>query len=100
MCCRNGKVDICHMALIDSPPELLYSLFKGDSNKSRHFLNNITYYNSIFQMTSFGATDKINLGGFKSTFKVQGQVYHRLGSLNVGKDKEVIIYKFILLVIL
>ena len=39
-------------------------------------------------MTSFGATYIINLGGFKSTFKVQSQVYHRLGSLNVEKDRE------------
>lgn len=32
-------------------------------------------------MTSFGATNEICESGFMPTFKVQGQVYHRVGSL-------------------
>jgi hypothetical protein len=32
-------------------------------------------------MTSFGATKEIRGGGFMPTFKVQGQIYHRVGSL-------------------
>lgn len=32
-------------------------------------------------MTSFGATKVINYEGFMPTFKVQGQVYHLIGSL-------------------
>ena len=32
-------------------------------------------------MTSFGATSVVDLNGFATTFKVQGQVYHRIGSL-------------------
>ncbi|CAG4984962.1 unnamed protein product [Colias eurytheme] len=35
---------------------------------------------SAFQMTSFGANQVIE-AGFMPTFKVQGQVYHRIGSL-------------------
>ncbi|XP_075437913.1 LOW QUALITY PROTEIN: uncharacterized protein LOC142476424 [Ascaphus truei] len=53
----------------------------GTTSESKHFLQNIRKYNSCFQMTSFGATSIVEQIGFKSTFKVQGQVYHRAGSL-------------------
>lgn len=32
-------------------------------------------------MTSFGTTKRIREPGYMSTFKIQGQVYHRIGSL-------------------
>ena len=32
-------------------------------------------------MTSFGATSIVEEPGFMPTFKVQGQIYHRIGSL-------------------
>ena len=32
-------------------------------------------------MTSFGATNEVSQAGFMPTFKVQGQVYHRVRSL-------------------
>lgn len=78
MCCSNGKVILDSMA---SPPESLQSLMKNDSPISKHFLNYIRQYNSLFQMTSFGATKIINPGGFMPTFSVQGQIYHLIGSL-------------------
>ena len=56
----------------------------GTSVVSRHFLQNIRKYNACFQMTSFGttvATPDAEEQGFMPTFKVQGQVYHRVGSL-------------------
>lgn len=37
-------------------------------------------YNSLFQMTSFGAKE-IREGNFMPTFKVEGHVYHLIGSL-------------------
>ncbi|XP_036338649.1 uncharacterized protein LOC118748385 [Rhagoletis pomonella] len=37
-------------------------------------------YNSCFQMTSFGATNIIR-DNFMPTFKIQGQIYHKIGSL-------------------
>ena len=55
------------------------------TEESKHFLNNILKYNSCFQMTSFKA-DKIIHDW--STFKVQGQLYHKLGSLLPEKDIE------------
>ena len=77
LCCSSGKVCI---PLIRSPPKPLSDLMSGSSSDSKHFLNNIRRYNNCFMMTSFGANE-ICLGGFHSTFKVQGQVCHTVGSL-------------------
>ncbi|XP_069965797.1 uncharacterized protein [Bactrocera oleae] len=77
ICCSGGKV---RLDPIEQPPEPLQSLLCGDHIYSQHFLNNIRRYNSAFQMTSFGAKEA-NEGNFMPTFKVQGQVYHLIGSL-------------------
>jgi hypothetical protein len=39
-------------------------------------------------MTSFGATNEVCEPGFMPTFKVQGQVYHRVGSLLPPSNEE------------
>ena len=78
MCCSGGKVQL--MPLMD-PPEPLSAFLIGNSMETKHFLQNIRRYNSCFQMTSFGTTKEIREPGFMPTFKVQGQVYHRIGSL-------------------
>lgn len=77
MCCANGKV---RLPALETPPEPLYSLIFGTSQKSKQFLSHIQQYNSAFQMTSFGAT-KIIRDNFMPTFKIQGQIYHHAGSL-------------------
>ncbi|GBN99394.1 hypothetical protein AVEN_56491-1 [Araneus ventricosus] len=78
MCCNRGKVQLPR--LID-PPEPLRTLDSAESPMSKHFLTNIRRYNSCFQMTSFGTTKEIRESGYMPTFKVQGQVYHRIRSL-------------------
>lgn len=77
MCCADGKV---RLPELNCPPEPLLSLVSCATAESRHFLTNIRKYNACFQMTSFGAT-KIIRDSFMPTFKVQGQIYHRAGSL-------------------
>lgn len=77
LCCCNGKVKL---ELLRAPEEPLYSLFNGEHPDSNHFLTNIRSYNSCFQMTSFGA-NVTAMPGFMPTFRVQGQVYHQIGSL-------------------
>ncbi|XP_075465454.1 uncharacterized protein LOC142499645 [Ascaphus truei] len=62
-------------------PQIHFFHTSGTTSESKHFLQNIRKYNSCFQMTSFGATSIGEQIGFKSTFKVQGQVYHRASSL-------------------
>ncbi|GBP39660.1 hypothetical protein EVAR_25484_1 [Eumeta japonica] len=39
-------------------------------------------------MTSFGATNIVNNAGYMPTFKVQGQIYHRIGSLLPVQDED------------
>ena len=78
MCCSNGKVNLPPLA---EPPEPLLTYVAGATRESKHFLEHIRKYNSCFQMTSFGATNIVRYGNFMPTFKVQGQVYHQIGSL-------------------
>lgn len=77
MCCASGKVSVPN---IQEPPQPIKNLLTNNHSLSRHFLTNIRKYNSIFQMTSFGAKE-IREGNFMPTFKIEGQVYHLIGSL-------------------
>ncbi|XP_054734508.1 uncharacterized protein LOC129241988 [Anastrepha obliqua] len=77
LCCSGGKVKLPELKL---PPEPLRSFVSGTTPLSRHFLDKIQTYNSCFQMTSFGAS-KIITDNFMPTFKIQGQIYHQVGSL-------------------
>ena len=85
MCCSNGKVKLPSLRL---PPEPLESLMSGTTATSKDFLENLRKYNSCFQMTSFGGTNEVCEPGFVPTFKVQGQVYHRVGSLLPSTNEE------------
>lgn len=86
ICCASGKVKL--QPLID-PPEPLSSYVSGENAISRHFLLNIRKYNSIFQMTSFGA-NIVGKSGFMPTFKIHGQIYHYHGALlpNTSDDSK------------
>lgn len=77
MCCSNGTVKLDS---VEKPPELIVSLLQNRNKDSKDFLEKICRYNGAFQMTSFGATE-IVFNNFTTTFKVRGQVYHRIGSL-------------------
>lgn len=68
MCCLSGKVKLPELR---APPEPLKSLLNGAHPLSNQFLMKIRYYNSCFQMTSFGATKIIREGNFMPTFKVK-----------------------------
>ncbi|XP_068992255.1 uncharacterized protein [Neodiprion pinetum] len=83
MCCSSGKVQL---PAIETPPEPLNGLLIGTDPDSNLFLKSIRTFNSCFQMTSFGATEiirnnAINGQQFNSTFKIKGQIYHKVGSL-------------------
>lgn len=78
ICCMKGKIMIDPIV---QPPDLILSLFSRDHELSRHFMNNIRKYNSLFQMTSFGVSGNIVNEGWMPVFRVQGQIYHRIGSL-------------------
>lgn len=84
MCCSNGKVVL---PPFEPLPELLSSLLLDHHPYHQHFMNNIRQYNGCFQMTSFGA-ERIFEGGFMPTFKIQGQVYHLVGSLLPEREND------------
>ncbi|GFW82467.1 ATP-dependent DNA helicase [Trichonephila clavipes] len=83
MCCVGGKTKLPH---IGAPPERLKTLLSGSIAKSEHCLLNIRKYNSCFQMTSFGA--EIVTAQFMRTCKIEGQIYHKVGSLLPFKDSD------------
>lgn len=78
ICCAAGKV---RLDPIEEPPEPYCTLFSGMYPESKEFLKNIRRYNSCFQMTSFGVSGQVQQGGWQPAFVVQGQIYHRIGSL-------------------
>lgn len=77
MCCQNGRVNLPPLAL---PPFPVKALLDYSHPSSVEFHNHIKAYNAAFQMTSFGAKEE-RFERFPSTFKIQGQVYHQIGSL-------------------
>lgn len=85
-CCLKGKV---LLAYLQKPPALLWDLIMGHDVRSRHFIENIRSYNSLFAFTSFGGKIEtgINDGGGPPQFVISGQNYHRIGSL-LPKDGE------------
>ncbi len=85
MCCTGGKVSL---PLLTPPPQPLKNLITGETKQSNDFLKRIRMYNSAFQMTSFGASREIVEKGFMPTFKVQGQVYHLIGSLEPSPEED------------
>ena len=84
ICCNNGKVQI---EFLKEPPYPLNEILLGRSADSIIFYNNIRNYNSEFQMTSFGSS-KIFRENCMPTFKIQGQVYHNIGSINPEQNDE------------
>ena len=78
MCCNGGKFKL---EVLHAPPEMLKKLLTEDTSDAKHFRQNLWKYNTAFAMTSFGADKDLTNRGFFTTYKVQGQVYHLLGSL-------------------
>ena len=87
LCCSAGKIKL---PLPSDPPQPLKNLLSGNSKMSKSFFKHIRHYNSAFQMTSFGVSKLALQPGFMSTFRIQGQVCHRIGSLipETGKKPE------------
>ncbi|XP_022024876.1 uncharacterized protein LOC110925217 [Helianthus annuus] len=80
LCCSNGDVELPSPL---TPPPLLRHLYKSHTSQSRNFMDNIRAYNMMFSFTSLdGKVDKSYQRGKGSyVFRLQGQNYHRMGSL-------------------
>ena len=68
-------------------PDAIKMLLSGDHIHSKHFLQHIRVNNSAFQMTSFGCNED-KIPGWQSTFKIKGQIHHRIGSLFLRRDED------------
>lgn len=66
-----------------TPPRLLEELIFKNDRKSRHFLDHIRSYNSMFSFTSMGGNidRSLNNGNAPPVFRMYGQNYHSIGSL-------------------
>lgn len=75
ICCNVGKVAF---PILPDPPMYIKNLFLDP-----HFMENIRAYNSMFSMTSFGASidETINKKSGPYVFKLSGQIYHWIGAL-------------------
>ncbi|KAK9665754.1 hypothetical protein RND81_14G133600 [Saponaria officinalis] len=80
LCCGNGVVKLPYLK---NPPQLLGDLLNRRHPQSRHFIENIRGYNTMFSFTSMGGKiDKsINNGRGPYTFRMGGQNVHLIGSL-------------------
>ncbi|XP_050502985.1 uncharacterized protein LOC126882221 [Diabrotica virgifera virgifera] len=76
LCCMNGKI---RLPPLEAPPQEFLHYMTGETQESKHFLQNIRSYNSCFQMTSFGVTStNTNRNKFEYVFSIQGQIYHKI----------------------
>jgi hypothetical protein len=86
-CCKSGDVEL---PAASNPPALLHEFFTSEEPKAKNFMNNIRAYNMMFSFTSMGG--KINQGSLKGkgpyVFRLQGQNYHRMGSLLPGPGEQ------------
>ena len=73
-CCRKGNVDL--------PPLSTYPHSIKDLFENNDFLKNIVAYNNLMALASMGCNEPDDgITNNKAVFKVQGKVYHRIGSL-------------------
>ena len=79
MCCADGKD---HLPPVLDPPPYLFDLYTSSCSEVRNFRNNIRAYNGFLACSSFGANiDESFQGQGISSFKIHGQIYHRIESL-------------------
>ncbi len=84
LCCKNGKVMLLNLPV--TPQELEVLLTTKESNAVK-FRNQIRMYNSVLAFTLFGAkVDESVTGGLGPySFRIQSELYHKLGSLCPAK---------------
>jgi hypothetical protein len=72
ICYQNGKVVL---QPLPAPPEEIEQLFSKPQ-----FLSQIRGYNNALALASTGSNE-VQIPGFNPTFKIQGKIHHRIGSL-------------------
>lgn len=74
---------LTHVRIPEAYPDPMSALWSSDTDISRKFLAEIRHFNQILGFTSFGPSGHIEDFGYghRTTFRVQGQIYHNIGSL-------------------
>lgn len=80
MCCDHGQVVLPSPP---PPPQFLRHLLVDDTPQANEFRANIRRYNAALAFTSLGVDidDKINVGRGVYTFRIHGELYHRIACL-------------------
>lgn len=84
LCCRDGKVELPKLSSLSF---FLKNLLLKSDKESKQFRKNIVKFNALFQMTSLGAKTAM-LPGYQPTFRIHGQIHHRIGSLLHDPNEE------------
>ena len=81
-CCSNGQIIL---APLSPAPQYLHSLLTtNDPTTNEPYVNQIRAYNQVLAFTSLGANIDENLANARDgiyTFRIQGALYHQIGSL-------------------
>ncbi|KAI8353031.1 hypothetical protein B0O80DRAFT_74182 [Mortierella sp. GBAus27b] len=84
VCCQRGAVQLPPTS---DPPEELKELYRGEDEVSRYFLSKIRLFNGVFAFASFGCQlAPMPAGNGPSTFRIQGELYHLIGSAMPSGD--------------
>ena len=87
ICCQRGKV---LLPKFNEAPSPLNKLIDYNNPASSRFKEQIRVYNGMFCYTSFGAKidNSVNTGRGPYTFRINGQSYHRIGSLLPARETQ------------
>ena len=80
MCCKDGKISLPNIPICHEFMELICE----ETPRGRHFRQYIRFYNNMFAFTSMGVHVDESLASNSRgiyTFRAQGAIYHRIGSL-------------------
>ncbi|RKP15711.1 hypothetical protein ROZALSC1DRAFT_18472, partial [Rozella allomycis CSF55] len=82
LCCKKGAINLPQ---VNRLPDDLYNLYENNP----HFKDQVRKYNSAFAFTSLGVNVDTQLANNNHgiyTFRIQGQLYHQIGSLTPMND--------------
>ena len=77
LCCCKGKVNLDPLP---EPPSEVVLLFNASSQSGSTLLEHIRAYNNALALASLGCNE-VCMQGFSPNFKIQGKLFHRIGSL-------------------
>ena len=77
LCCCKGKVNLDPLP---EPPSEMVVLFDVSRQSGSTLLEHIRAYNNALALASLGCNE-VCMQGFSPNFKIQGKLFHRIGSL-------------------